>query len=191
MPRNRLLIKKEIEAYAEVLLELGESTDSVYSISAQLEEMKKVVRMHPGLRDVLANDSIDENTRATVIHEVFKEFSVDMIKFVIVMAERQDIPLLPRVAECYDQMVQDKYDVVILDVATVIPLDDELRRTITEKCEGDLGRKVFLIEKVDPSIIGGLVLEARGQLRDVSVKTQLRAAREALVSTSITNGGEA
>ena len=94
MPRNRLLIKKEIEAYAEVLLELGESTDSVYSISAQLEEMKKVVRMHPGLRDVLANDSIDENTRATVIHEVFKEFSVDMIKFVIVMAERQDIPLL-------------------------------------------------------------------------------------------------
>ena len=83
MPRNRLLIKKEIEAYAEVLLELGESTDSVYSISAQLEEMKKVVRMHPGLRDVLANDSIDENTRATVIHEVFKEFSVDMIKFVI------------------------------------------------------------------------------------------------------------
>ena len=107
MPRNRLLIKKEIEAYAEVLLELGESTDSVYSISAQLEEMKKVVRMHPGLRDVLANDSIDENTRATVIHEVFKEFSVDMIKFVIVMAERQDIPLLPRVAECYDQMVQD------------------------------------------------------------------------------------
>ena len=69
--------------------------------------------------------------------------------------------------------------------------DDELRRTITEKCEGDLGRKVFLIEKVDPSIIGGLVLEARGQRRDISVKTQLRAAREALVSTSITNGGEA
>ena len=48
-----------------------------------------------------------------------------------------------------------------------------------------------LIEKGDPSIIGGLVLEARGQRRDISVKTQLRAAREALVSTSITNGGEA
>ena len=139
MPRNRLLIKKEIEAYAEVLLELGESTDSVYSISAQLEEMKKVVRMHPGLRDVLANDSIDENTRATVIHEVFKEFSVDMIKFVIVMAERQDIPLLPRVAECYDQMVQDKYDVVILDVATVIPLDDELREKFKSEFAAQFG----------------------------------------------------
>ena len=39
MPKNRLLIKKEIEAYAEVLLELGESKNDVYSISAQLEEM--------------------------------------------------------------------------------------------------------------------------------------------------------
>ena len=149
MPRNRLLIKKEIEAYAEVLLELGESTDSVYSISAQLEEMKKVVRMHPGLRDVLANDSIDENTRATVIHEVFKEFSVDMIKFVIVMAERQDIPLLPRVAECYDQMVQDKYDVVILDVATVIPLDDELREKFKSKFAAQFGKEIVLREHVD------------------------------------------
>ena len=72
-----------------------------------------------------------------------------------------------------------------------MPLTDVYKRQITEKCEGDLGRKVFLIEKVDPSLIGGLVLEARGQRRDISVKTQLRAAREALVSTSITNGGEA
>ena len=113
MPKNRLLIKKEIEAYAEVLLELGESKNDVYSISAQLEEMKKVVNMHPGLREVLANDSIDENTRATVMHEVFKEFDIELIQFVIFMASRHDITLLPRVAERYDKMVQDKYDVVM------------------------------------------------------------------------------
>mgnify|MGYP000523736394 CR=1 FL=1 len=39
-------------------------------------------------------------------------------------------------------------------VTTAIPLDDELRQTITKKCEQDFGRKVFLIEQVDPSIGG-------------------------------------
>lgn len=188
MPRNRLLIKKEIEAYAEVLLELGESTDSVYSISAQLEEMKKVVRMHPGLRDVLANDSIDENTRATVIHEVFKEFSVDMIKFVIVMAERQDIPLLPRVAECYDQMVQDKYDVVILDVATVIPLDDELREKFKSKFAAQFGKEIVLREHVDAWLLGGTNVRANGRRVDCCTATRIERVRAGL--SSVWTGGE-
>ena len=177
MPRNRLLIKKEIEAYAEVLLELGESTDSVYSISAQLEEMKKVVRMHPGLRDVLANDSIDENTRATVIHEV-----------VIVMAERQDIPLLPRVAECYDQMVQDKYDVVILDVATVIPLDDELREKFKSKFAAQFGKEIVLREHVDAWLLGGTNVRANGRRVDCCTATRIERVRAEL--SSVWTGGE-
>ena len=41
------------------------------------------------------------------------------------------------------------------------------------------------------SIIGGIVLEARGQRRDISVKTQLRAARKTLGEAQLTLGGEA
>jgi F-type H+-transporting ATPase subunit delta len=105
--------------------------------------------------------------------------------------ERGQLDLLPQIVASFKGMTEEDEDVVGVTVTTAVPLDDELRRTITEKCEGDLGRKVFLIEKVDPSIMGGLILEARGQRRDVSVKTQLRAAREALVSTNIQDGGEA
>lgn len=50
-----------------------------------------------------------------------------------------------------------------------------------------------LVERVDPSIIGGIVLEMRGQRRDISVKTQLRAARESLSSVHLddeSHGGE-
>lgn len=188
MPKNRLLIKKEIEAYADVLLELGESTDSVFSISAQLEEMKKVVNMHPGLREVLANDSIDENARATVLHEVFKEFSEDMIKFIIVMAERHDISLLPRVAASYDKKVQDKYDVVILDVATVIPLDDELREKIKTKFAAQFNKEIVLREHVDAWLLGGMNVRANGRRVDCCIATRLDRVRAEL--SSVATGGE-
>ena len=49
---------------------------------------------------------------------------------------------------------------------------------ITQKCELDLGANVFLIERVDPSIIGGLIISANGKRRDASIKTQLEAARK-------------
>ena len=76
-------------------------------------------------------------------------------------------------------------------VTTAVPLDDDLRQAITERYQRELGREVFLIEHVDPSIIGGIVIEARGQRRDVSVRTQLRAARSALTATEMKVGGEA
>ena len=188
MPKNRLLIKKEIEAYADTLLELGEATNTVYEISAQLEEMKKVVRMHPGLRDVLANDSIDDATRATVIQEVFKEFSDDMVKFITVMAERHEVNLLPRVAEAYDAKVQDKYDVIILDVATVIELDDELREKIKSKFAAQFGKEIVLREHVDLWLLGGMNVRANGKRIDCCTATRLEKLRAEL--SSVKTGGE-
>lgn len=123
--------------------------------------------------------------------EVIANASPEVLAVLGAMFERGQLDLLPQVASVYKEMTEEDGDVVGVTVTTAVPLDDELRRTITEKCEGDLHRKVFLIEKVDPSIIGGFILEARGERRDVSVKTQLRAAREALGGTNITNGGEA
>lgn len=123
--------------------------------------------------------------------EVIANASPEVLAVLGTVFERGQLDLLPQIASTYRMVAATDEDVVGVTVTTAVPLDDELRRTITEKCEADLKRKVFLIEKVDPSIIGGLILEARGQRRDVTVKTQLRAAREALGSTILNNGGEA
>ena len=123
--------------------------------------------------------------------EVIANASPEVLAVLGTGFERGQRDLLPQIASAYRMVTATDEDVVGVTVTTAVPLDDELRRTITEKCEADLKRKVFLIEKVDPSIIGGLILEARGQRRDVTVKTQLRAAREALGSTILNNGGEA
>ena len=123
--------------------------------------------------------------------EVIANASPEVLAVLGTVFECGQLDLLPQIASAYRMVTATDEDVVGVTVTTAVPLDDELRRTITEKCEADLKRKVFLIEKVDPSIIGGLILEARGQRRDVTVKTQLRAAREALGSTILNNGGEA
>ena len=123
--------------------------------------------------------------------EVIANASPEVLAVLGTVFERGQLDLLPQIASAYRMVTATDEDVVGVTVTTAVPLDDELRRTITEKCEADLKRKVFLIEKVDPSIIGGLILEDRGQRRDVTVKTQLRAAREALGSTILNNGGEA
>ena len=123
--------------------------------------------------------------------ETLASASPELLGVLATMAERGQLDLLPEVAATYHAMAEEDEDVVGVKVTTAVPLDDDLRAKISERVRERLGREVFLIENVDPSIIGGLVIEARGQRRDISVKTQLRAAREALDSTTATIGGEA
>ena len=89
----------------------------------------------------------DLNEFETISNAAPEIFAVLMSLF-----ERGQLDLLPQIVATFKEMTEEDEDVVGVTVTTAVPLDDELRRTITEKCEGDLGRKVFLIEKVDPSI---------------------------------------
>lgn len=115
----------------------------------------------------------------------------EVLAVLTTMFERGQLDLLPEVAETYRAMCEADDDVVGVTVTTAVPLDDDLREQIQKRYEADFGCSVFLIERVDPSIIGGIIVEARGSRRDVSVKTQLAAAREALVAADETDGGDA
>ena len=109
--------------------------------------------------------------------------SPEVLSVLSAMAEHGDLDKLPQVLEMYREMIDGEKEVVGVHVTTAIPLDDELRDLIKRKCEADLESEVFLIEHVDPSIIGGIVLSARGQRRDASVRMQLETARKVMTQT--------
>ena len=99
------------------------------------------------------------------------------------MAGNGDLDKLPEVLDLYRDMIDGEKEIVGVHVTTAIPLDDELRELIKSKCEADLEEDVFLIEHVDPSIIGGIILSARGQRRDASVRMQLESAKKVMTQT--------
>lgn len=121
--------------------------------------------------------------------EVLASASPELLAVLTELVQRDQLDILPAIADAYCTMTEEDDEVVGVTVTTAVPLDDALRASLTERCERELGRKVFLIEHVDPSIIGGIVLEARGQRRDISVKTRLRAMRDNLASIHPHEGG--
>ena len=117
--------------------------------------------------------------------------SPELIAVLHALNEHGDMGLLPDVLKLYRDLVEADDDVVGVEVTTAVPLDEHLRAVIERRCEADFGKKVFLIEHVDPEIIGGVVLAARGKRRDMSVRTQLAAARDVLAKPTDEEGGAA
>lgn len=126
--------------------------------------------------------------RATL--DVLAQATPEVLAVLRTMVERDQLDLLPQVAKTYNELLDSDNHTVGITITTAVPLDDELREKIQQQYEADLGAKVFLIERVDPSIIGGVIVECRGERRDASVRTQLRAAREALDAPLTDNGEE-
>ena len=65
-------------------------------------------------------------------------------------------------------------------VTTVVALDEATRAKALDAAHKLFGDDVMLEEAVDPSIVGGVILESGSQRYDASVRTQLAALRKSL-----------
>ncbi len=188
MPKDRMLIKREITTYAQVLVDAAKANGNILEVAGQLKEAQEAYLQFPQLREALNDETLPASAYAAVIEGVFKDFDDAVVKTLSVMAERHEMSLLHRFVSEYELLAEDALNMVILDVATVVELDDEMREAIKSKYAAQFGKDVMLREHIDPSIVGGIVLGARGKRIDGSVATLLEQVRTAL--SSVKTGGE-
>lgn len=117
-----------------------------------------------------------------------RKFSPEVLETLAAMQCEDDLDLVAQVAKQYKEYLDAEDKTVSVTVTTAVPLDDDLREKVRAKAEADLKAPVYLVERVDPSIIGGIMLEARGKRHDASVRAQLANIRKTLSSSFI--GGE-
>lgn len=166
--------------YAEILLEAAKASNSVFAVDGEFNELVSIVRGSIELRNALVDTALPEEAKKNIVAEVFTGYAPELLSTLNVMVERGDIRLLPRAYEVYTNLAEKALDAVIIDVATVVPLDDDLRQQIITKYSQQFGTGVLLREHLDPSIVGGIVLSAHGKRIDASVVSQLESARHVL-----------
>ena len=117
------------------------------------------------------------------------KFTPEVLETLTAMREDNDLDLVKDVAHQYKTLVDQDDKTVSVTVTTAVPMDAKLRGEVRAKMEKDLKAPIYLVERVDPSIIGGIVIEERGNRYDASVKAQLVNIRKKL-STSFLGGEE-
>ncbi len=183
MPTNRLIVKEQIATYTELLFTAAKNegdAEYVLSVCDQAKQMVKAIRGNADLDGALKDPGYTPEQKAQIVRGVFADVEPVLVNTVAVMAERGETDLLPRVAEQLEDRIADELNLIIIDVATAVELDDHLRDLIKKKAETELGKKAVLIERVDKSLLGGIVLSTKDERLDASLLTQVEKTREAL-----------
>ena len=106
-----------------------------------------------------------------------------VIKLVLLLAAKGKLAALDDIAEEY-QVLVDNYRGIegteIAEVTTAIPLDNDYQLKIAQRITDIVGKPVLLRPKVDPAIIGGIIIRVGDKLIDGSIRSKLAALRKDL-----------
>ena len=136
MPNNRHLEQGKVLTYASVLLDSAYEAggqDAVLEVRDQFETIVKVIRSNMDLAGALSDTSAEPARRADVARGTFAACNQALAETLAVMAERGDVDLVNRIYASFVEQLERKLNVAIVDVTTVVPLDDHLREVIINK----------------------------------------------------------
>ena len=183
MATNRLIVKEQIATYTSLLFEAVKNeggSEGVLRLSNEAKQIVAAMRGNADLDAALKDPGYTPEQKATLARNVFADANPALVSVIALMAERDELDYLPRVADGIEERMKDELNIVVVDVTTAVELDDHLRDLIKKKAETELGKKAVLIERVDKSLLGGIVLSTKDERLDASLLTQVEKTREAL-----------
>jgi ATP synthase F1 delta subunit len=100
------------------------------------------------------------------------------VNFLELLAERHRLPAIFRVRRRLDEMWAEENKLLPVAVTAAVELDKRLVGEIGERIERQTGRKVELTSKVDPDVLGGIVLRVGNMVLDASIRNRLERLRK-------------
>jgi F-type H+-transporting ATPase subunit delta len=168
--------------YARALFEAAKDQGRLDEVRQELGDFMASVADVPELRSLLRNPQLDPRARRAALENLLGESEELVRNFLLVVAEKGRAGQLEEIHREFERLVAAEERRLRVELTTAFELSDDDARGIVKQIEEASGQQVEATRKVDPSLIGGLVLQA-GSLRvDASVRGRLNRLRQELAT---------
>lgn len=176
--------------YARALFELGRDTGNLEALEADLASVVAVIEENARLRDALYNPLISLEEKVALVEAVFsRRLSTTGLQFCKLMVRKRRERHLPAVLSEFRRLVHEARGILEAEVRVAKPLGDELLRSLAARLEEVSGRRVSLHVRIDPTVMGGVVLQVGDKRIDGSLTGRLVRMRQALREGVLKPGG--
>jgi F-type H+-transporting ATPase subunit delta len=149
-----------------------------------MQRLREAVESVPALRSLLENPEIEPWKKADVLARVAEGSDEEVVNFLRLLAEKGRAGELPQIVDELDTLVAAAQRILDVELTTATQLSDQDFGRILDRIEEASGRKVQATRKVDPDLIGGIVLQAGSMRLDASVRGRLERLRHDLTRST-------
>jgi F-type H+-transporting ATPase subunit delta len=171
--------------YAESLFELAKESGVLSETAKELTEIGIVMEGYPELTKLLTLPTLTASQKQEIISKVFNgRISELSLHFLSVLAAKRRISYYNKISTEFHKLYNGSLGVMDVLVTSAVTLTDAQKDALKAKLSKKYGKTVNLSYKIDPSLIGGMIIETGGRTIDGSVKTKLDDLRQILAATT-------
>lgn len=174
--KSALTLREIAEPYAQALMAVAQSNQVTEQIGGDTRSLLELAAQSEDLRLLIDSPLITADKKKSILRQMLSEqVHPYMLNFLMLLADRGRIFLLPQVCEQFQALLRQMNQTVLAEVTAAVELNDEQKESIRQKVMATTqSRQVELNIRVDPELLGGVVIKVGSQVFDASLKGQLR-----------------
>jgi ATP synthase F1 delta subunit len=168
------------QVYARSLFEVAKEQEKLDEIKEQLEEFAQALDENRELAVFFFSPYFSTEEKKDGLHKAVEDAEPIFMNFLEALVERHRMPVIFRIRARYEELWNEENKLLPVQVTTAIELDDSIVHNIGDRIGEETGRKVELSSKVDPDILGGIVLRVGNSILDASIRNRLNQLRRSV-----------
>ena len=169
------------KVYADALFELCSEDKSYDSVHRDINDCRKVFADNPDLLKFLSAPAINTDKKTELLSEIFSDCGI-VCNLLCVITVKNRAGLIYKITDCFNKLYNEYRNIAEITVTTCIPLSDTMREKLKAKLSAKFGKTVVMNEKVDKSILGGVIVQYENLQIDSSIKSKLNSVHNELIS---------
>ena len=163
-----------IEAYSQCLLDLAEQSQIVDVVETDLETVSTLLTQEPSFQAFLASPYFAEQTKRDLIRRALADRLHGItLNFLFVAIDHNRGRLLPEIIDRYKQLYRVRCGYRTVTAVVAKALREDQRTRLSQDLAEAMHAKVDLEVRVDPSILGGVILRYDDKMLDNSIRGRL------------------
>lgn len=176
-----MLIKKVNRRYAKALLDFAVETDLLDQVYSDVVVIRSLIEASPDLKSVLKSPIIMPKQKEAVVDKIFGgHITESTMNFLKVVIRRGREGVLLETMFSFIEQYREVKGIREAIVTSAVPLTDKQLEEIKERLVKRTNLEIQMVEKIDPSVLGGIKVKMRDLQFDATVSKQLESLKHSL-----------
>lgn len=166
------------EVYSRALFDVAMEHDILDDVHDQLGQFADELDENRDLQVFFFSPYFSSQEKKEGISKMLEGADENFVRFLELLAERHRMPAVFRIRRSFNSLYAEERKLLPVTVTSAVELDEDTVKDIGRKIEEQTGRKVQLSAKVDPDVLGGLVMRVGNVVMDATIRARLERLRK-------------
>ncbi|MEJ5361426.1 MAG: ATP synthase F1 subunit delta [Spirochaetota bacterium] len=174
------------KVYAGALLEIAHEKNAISKVEEELSFLAELLKNDNDLMRYFSAPGIPKESKKQFVEKVFgselSELMVNFLKVLIDNGRQQD---LPDISVAFSELLDIVNNRQKIKLVSSVKLDSDIINRIKKGLEDRFNKNIIVDEEIDPTILGGIIVQVDDLIIDASLKNDLLKLREKLLQSKI------